>query len=162
MNNSADLPPSKSQLKRDAEALRVLGQQLLDLDSQALDALPLTEALREAIAAAKTIKSHGAKKRQMQWIGKKMREADHEAIRAALLDSEANDAGQSAEFHLAEQWRDRLIKEGTQALSEFIDHFHPEDIQGLRQLIKKASSEGAEITVKTAKRALFRLIRATL
>ncbi len=148
--------PSKSQNKRAAEALQALGKQLVDLEGLILESFPLTDELRQAINDAKRIKSHGAMRRQMQLIGKLMRSADHEAIGVAFAALQAQDAAQTAAFHLAEQWRDKLIDGGTQILSEFIDTFQPEDIQHLRHLIKKAGSAANQADQKATRKALFR------
>ena len=159
MDDSNDNNPSKSQKKRDAAALQALGKQLIALDDAVLDTLPLTEGLRQALQDATRIKSHGATRRQMQLIGKLMRSADHDAIGTAIAALQADDAAQTAEFHVAELWRDNLLEGGAEALSTFIDTFHPDDIQYLRQLIKKAGNASVEIQQKTARRKLFRYIR---
>ncbi|MGV3740569.1 MAG: ribosome biogenesis factor YjgA [Gammaproteobacteria bacterium] len=150
--------PSKSQKKRDADALQVLGKKLIGLDESVLNTLPLTEVLHQALRDAKRIKAHGALRRQTQLIGKLMRAADHEAIATAFAALQAKDAMQTEHFHVTEAWRDKLIEGGKLALSEFVDKFQPEDIQQLRQLIKKASSVTTEAQQKAARRALFRFI----
>lgn len=158
VNDTYDDRPSKSQNKREAEALQALGKQLVDLEESVLDGFPLTDGLRQAISDAKKIKSHGAMRRQAQLIGKLMRSSDHEAIGVAFAAIQAQDAAQTAGFHLAEQWRDKLINGGALTLSEFIDTFHPEDIQHLRHLIKKVTSAATETQQKAARKALFRYI----
>lgn len=161
MNEPHDRP-SKSQKKREAEALQTLGKQLIELDDAVLDTMPLTEALHQALRDAKRIKSHGALRRQTQLIGKLMRVADHEAIGSALEALLETDAEQAAKFHLTEIWRDKLVEGGAMALTEFISTFQPEDIQHLRQLIKKAGSDNSEVQQKAARKALFRFIRPYL
>lgn len=162
MNDTYEDGPSKSQKKRDADALQTLGKKLIDLDESVLDTLPLTETLRRALQDAKRIKSHGAIRRQIQLIGKLMRSAEHEAIASAFAALQAEDAAQTAQFHIAELWRDKLVEGGSIALSEFINSFQPDDIQYLRQLIKKACSATTDVQQKAARRALFRYIRPYL
>ncbi len=159
MNDTHDERPSKSQKKRDADALQALGKKLIELDDSVLCNMPLTEALHLALRDAKRIKSHGALRRQTQLIGKLMRTSDHDAIATAFAALQAKDVEQATQFHIAELWRDKLIDDGTIALSEFISTFQPEDIQHLRHLIKKASSNTTETQQKAARRALFRYIR---
>ncbi len=151
---------SKSQKKREADALQNLGNQLIALSLDDLADMPLTENLYRAIRDAKSIKSHGAVRRQSQLIGKLMRSADHEAIAAVFATMQAADSAQTAQFHETELWRDKLLQPGTAALSEFIDLFHPEDIQHLRQLINKARTATNPIQQKTATKALFRYLRS--
>src|SRR5690606_41572398 len=76
--------PSKSQLKREMTALQQLGQRLVGLSRDKLTQLPLAERLHEAILEAQRIKAHEGKRRQMQYIGKLMRDANAEAIAAQL------------------------------------------------------------------------------
>ncbi|HET7131413.1 MAG TPA: ribosome biogenesis factor YjgA [Gammaproteobacteria bacterium] len=81
--------PSRTQLKNESRDLQKLGEALLDLRADAFDALPLPELLREAIAEAKRLKSFGAKRRQLQYIGKLMRRLDADdiaAVAAAVRD----------------------------------------------------------------------------
>lgn len=154
--------PSRSQKKRDAEALTKLGAELIALKLSQLETLPLTDPLYRAILDAKKIKSFGAKKRQILLIGKLMRSADHEAILEAwnLLQSESS--AQTADFHALEIWRDRLIQGDNKALTEFVDQYQPEDIQFFRQLIKKAIDDQKKNKNSGAAKALFRYLRSCI
>jgi ribosome-associated protein len=83
----APLTPSKSQRKRDAHALQALGGQLIALSAAQLARLALPEALHEAVLAVQRIRSHGARTRQRQYLGKLMRQLEPgvlSRIRAAL------------------------------------------------------------------------------
>jgi ribosome-associated protein len=77
----AETRPSKSQRKRDAQALQALGAQLVALSPGHLAQLHLPDALREAVVAAQGMRSHGARTRQMQYIGKLMRQLDPASLR---------------------------------------------------------------------------------
>jgi ribosome-associated protein len=151
---------SKSQKKRDAEALQCLGVELVALPSNILDTLPLTIPLKQAILDAKSLRSHGAIKRQAQLIGKFMRSADHEAITAAYAEILAEKSAKTAGFHELEVWRTRLITEGKEALTAFIDVYQPADVQQLRQCIKKAVDELSKEKPTGASKALFRYLRS--
>lgn len=157
-----DEPVSKSQKKREADFLQKTGVKFIDLSFSKLDLLPLPDTLYKAIIDAKSIKSHGAKRRQAQLIGKLMRAADYEEILSAyerLLDE---DSAVTASFHDVEHWRDRLINEGKEALTEFIEAYHPEDVQHLRQLIKKAADDQQKEKNSGAAKALFRYLRSSI
>ena len=155
-------PVSKSQKKRDADSLQKIGVAFIELSLTKLDYLPLTDNLRKAIIDAKSIKSHGAKRRQAQLIGKLMRAADHEAILAAYEQILEEDSAVTANFHEVELWRDKLIEDGKDALTEFIDIYQPEDVQQLRQLIKKAVDDRLKEKNSGAAKALFRYLRFTI
>lgn len=157
-----DEPVSKSQKKRDADFLQKTAVKFIELSVAKIDILPLTDTLRKAIMDAKLIKSHGAKRRQAQLIGKLMRAADYEAILAAYEEILNEDSAVSANFHEVELWRDKLIQEGKDALTEFIDNYQPEDTQLLRQLIKKAVDEQVKAKNLGAAKALFRHLRSII
>jgi ribosome-associated protein len=76
----APLTPSKSQRKRDAQALQTLGVQLVALSTAQLARLDLPEALYEAVVAAQRMRAHGARTRQMQYIGKLLRQLEPTAL----------------------------------------------------------------------------------
>ena len=153
---------SKSQKKREAESLKKMGLAFVDLSLTKLDSLPLPDNLRKAIIDAKSIKSHGAKRRQAQLIGKLMRSADFEAIEAAYQQILDEDSSVTADFHEVELWRDKLIQEGKDALTEFIDLYQPEEVQQLRQLIKKAVDDRLKEKNSGAAKALFRYLRSSI
>ena len=95
---TADAPrtPSKSQRKRDAQALQALGVQLVALSAAQLARLDLPEGLHEAVVAAQRMRARGARTRQMQYIGKVMRQLEPTAlsrIRAALTPGRADGEG---------------------------------------------------------------------
>ena len=153
---------SKSQKKRDADALQKLGVQLINWSLENLDKLPLSESLRRAIIDAKALRSHGAIRRQAQLIGKLMRSSDTDAVLEAYNTILAHENAQTATFHNVEIWRNRLINEGREALTEFVDNYHPDDLQHLKQLIKKAVEEQSKELQTGAARALFRYLRSCI
>lgn len=154
---------SKSQKKRDAEALQKLGVKLVSWSIDKLNQLPLPETLKQAIVDAKSLKSHGAIRRQAQLIGKLMRTSDLEEVHIAYEKIIADDNAKTAVFHDVELWRDRLIKDDKNALTAFIDLYHPGDIQQLRQLVKKAVEEHRkDPQLHAASRALFRHLRSCI
>jgi len=157
-----DEPISKSQKKREADLLQKIGVKFIDLSLAKLDTLPLTEQLYKAIIDAKSIKSHGAKRRQAQLIGKLMRAADYEAILAAYNQLVEEESAITANFHEVELWRNRLIAEGRKALTDFIDTYQPEDVQHLRQLIKKTIEDQTKEKNTGAATALFRYLRVII
>jgi ribosome-associated protein len=151
---------SKTRLKNDAYELKKIGVEFSKLSTQKLDLLPLPENLKNALLAAKKLKSHGAIRRHAQLIGKLMRAADSDEIITAYEQIIASESAQTAQFHQLEVWRERLINEGRDALTEFISLYQPDDLQKLRQLIKKAVSEQQTQSPAGAGKALFRYLRS--
>lgn len=154
-----DEGPSRSQRKRDVEALQKLGEELLKLTKPQRQHIPLPDRLREAIEDAQTITSHGALKRQRQYIGKIMRDIDAEPIRAALTTLREGGHASAERFQSLERWRDRLLTEGEAALDQALEEFSHADRTQLQQLIRNAQKESASGTPPKSARALFRYLR---
>ncbi len=157
-----DEPKSKSQKKREAATLQKLGIELIALSVEKLDQLPLPDNLRKAIVDAKLLKSHGAVRRQAQLIGKLMRTDNSEEIVAGYEQLLAEASAKTEQFHDVETWRRRLMSEGNDALTEFVASHQPDDVQHLRQLIKKAVDEQNKQQHLGASKALFRYLRSCL
>ena len=155
-----DEPKSKSQRKREADALQKVGVELIGLSLEKLNTLPLPTNLRQAIIEAKALRSHGAIRRQAQLIGKLMRNAESGDILAGYDQLLAEASAVTAGFHDVEQWRTRLINEGKEALTEFIATHPQADVQQLRQLIKKAVDEHKKELHTGSSKALFRYLRS--
>jgi len=79
-----DRSKSRTQKKNEARALQKLGEQLVALSSEQLKNIDITDDLRNAVIVAGNTKSHGAKRRQSQYIGTLMRDVDPEPIQNAL------------------------------------------------------------------------------
>ncbi len=152
-------PPSKSQKKREASAIQALGERLLDLSDKQLREIDIPEALSQAVALAKTIKARSGRKRQLQYIGKLMRNLDTEPIEAYFNRLDANVTTVNAGFHRLERWRDRLVAEGNAALNDAMQEFPSLDLQHLRQLIRNArNGKNPKLSTK-AKRELFQYLK---
>jgi ribosome-associated protein len=149
---------SKSQLKREADALQEIGEQLLAMTPHELESVPLPDALYSAIEAARQMKK-GALKRQRQYIGKVMRDVDPEPIIAALEARRTEALEQTRNFHRLEAWRDRLLEDGDSALNEFLEDFPGADRQQLRQLMRQAKKESEQGKPPKSARNLFRYLR---
>ena len=156
-------PPSKSQLKREAEAVQQLGKELVELPAARFAAmmakLDLPEDLREALVTCRAIHARGGRKRQLQYIGKLMRAIDTSTIRQALEGLAGKDRAEAAVLHRLERWRERLIAEGDAALAQLLDECPMAERQSLRQLVMKARKERDADQPPVAARALFRALR---
>jgi len=156
-----DSKPSKSARKREQLELQTLGEQLIALDDDELISLVLDERLCDAVKNARSMKAHGALRRQKQLIGKLMRDLDPEQIRVALVELRADDARDKQLFARAEKWRDRLIREGAAALDAFTVETGTPD-PDLRSLLAELDVAFSERDEKTARRKIFRRIHEIL
>ena len=151
-------PASKSQRKRDMIELQGLGEALVGLPEDQLRRIDLPEALREAVVEARRISAFGALRRQLQFVGKVMREVDPAPIRAQLDALRGVSARQIAWQHALERWRVRLLEDDA-AVSDWIVS-HPEtDTQRLRTLIRNARHENQAGKPSRAFRELFQMLR---
>jgi ribosome-associated protein len=151
--------PSKSQMKRDMTSLQVLGRELAALSKDRLAQLGLPERLHEALLAYRTITAHEGSRRQMQFIGRLMRDVDPEPLREALDRFNGASRAEVADMHLAERWRERLLEEGGNALTEFASAYAGADLTRIRTLIRNAQKETKEGKPPRDYRELYRAIR---
>lgn len=156
-----DSQPSKTRLKAEADAAQEIGRKLVELPKDKLKKLMLEESLMDAISEAKRITSNGAIRRQMQYIGRLMRETDLAPIVEQLQKWEGKHQEENARFHHMERWRSRLL-EDDQALQDFIQAFPAVEVQQLRTLIRNAHKEAAAHKPPKSSRELFKLIRQVM
>ena len=163
---------SRTDLKRESDALQDLGKELLSLRADLFERVGLPEKLVDALAEAKRITNFEGKRRQMQYVGKIMRKLDPELVQAArqaLEEQHKGSADVKLTLHLAEQWRDRLIADD-EALAPWMAEHPDTDTQQLRALIRQARkyappadkaavSQGLAPRKGRAYRDLFQLVR---
>lgn len=150
--------PSKSQLKREMSALQTLGEELLTLPADRLARLTLPDALADALREAKRLTKHEARRRQMQYIGRLMRDVDPAAIKEALDEFHGLSAAANARHHAVERLRQRLL-EDEGVLGEIAEAHRGADLQQLRQLRRNAIKEREGGKPPRAFRELFRVLR---
>lgn len=150
--------PSKTRKKQAMHELQALGAALVALPDGSLASLSLPDSLAQAIAEARRITSREGKRRQLQYIGRLMRDLDPEPIRTELDRIEGRSAVEAARHRRLEQLRARLL-EDDEALTEFAREHPAADLQALRALIRNARREQLEGRPPRAFRELFRLLR---
>jgi ribosome-associated protein len=149
---------SKTRRKQEMHELQALGAALVELSEPQLRDFPLPPDLREAVLAAKHIRSHEAKRRQLQYLGRLMREIDAAPIRERLAALEGGSAQATARHRRLEAWRERLVADD-QALTEFALEHPAADLQALRTLIRNARKEAKEQRPPRAYREIFRFVK---
>ena len=153
--------PSKTRRKKDMHALQSLGESLVELSAAQLAQVEMPEDLRDAVLEARRISGREGKRRQMQYIGRLMRDVDPAPIRAKLDEWRGQSREATAQLHAIERWRDRLVDDDA-ALTEFAREHPGADLQALRAAIREARRErGAERPPKHF-RELFRLVREAM
>lgn len=150
--------PSKSALKREMIALQKLGVELVKLSRDQLKKIDMPERLRDAILDAKRFTQHEAHRRQLQYIGKIMRDIDAAPLQAAL--DEINGISTAATLRLQQLERLRTqLMEDESVCSDIARDYPGADIQLLRQLRRNAIKEAQQNKPPRAYRELFRVLR---
>ncbi|HGK4881254.1 TPA: ribosome biogenesis factor YjgA [Yersinia enterocolitica] len=149
---------SKSEIKRDAEALKDLGTELVELGKNALEKIPLDEDLLAVVELAQKIKKEG-RRRQIQLIGKMLRARDVEPIQTALDKLKNRHNQQVSLFHKLETLRDRLVEEGDDVIPTVLELYPEADRQQLRSLVRNAQKEKAANKPPKSYRQIFQYLR---
>lgn len=150
--------PSKSQLKREMDALQALGARLIELGKERLAKIDMPDELRDAVRDAQRFTKHEARRRQLQYIGRLMRNLDPAPIQAAIDEVDGISAAANARMHALERLRERLL-EDEGVLNEIAQRNATADFQQLRQLRRNALRERAEHRPPRAFRELYRVLR---
>jgi ribosome-associated protein len=161
--------PSKSELKRQMHELQELGQALSELPASRVAPLNLPDSLLDALREYHRTRSHEGRRRQLQYVGKLMRQVDPEPVREAIAAFKLGSAKETLALHEIERWREELMA-SDDAITRWVEH-HPEtDVQQLRNLVRSARKDAGKAAPADGKgqrhgrayRDLFQLIKAGL
>lgn len=161
---------SRTDMKRESDALQDLGEELLELRADRLAQLALPDKLMDALAELRRITNFEGRRRQAQFVGKLMRKLDDDAVdqaRAALAEQRRGPAREAALLHHTEQWRTLLLQDD-EALSRWMTQYPATDVQQLRALVRQARKDavpekpGLAPRHGRAYREIFQLLREQL
>jgi ribosome-associated protein len=153
--------PSKSELKRQSNELQKLGEQLIDAPRDRVKRVEMPEDVKEAILMCQTITNHEGRRRQLQFVGKKMRTLDEEevaVIQRAIEGWKGASKAETASLHALERRRDKLLADDN-ALTPLLEEYPELDVQQLRTLIRNARKEQAENKPPKAYREIFQILK---
>lgn len=152
---------SKTKRKQQMHELQDLGGELVELSKDALSKTPMSDNLREAIKEYKRLPSHGARRRQLQLIGKIMRHEDTAPIVEKLNQLKGSSTAATALLHRIERYRTQMIA-NDEAITQFLAD-HPAALaQPLRALVRNARKEAEQAKPPKAFRELFQFIKAAM
>ena len=157
----SDERPSKTQRKKQMHDLQALGAELVELNEQQLASVELPERLLDAVHEARRMTKFEARRRQLQYIGKLMREVDPEPIRSRLDAWKSVSRAHTARLHLLERWRTRLLEDET-AITELMLECPRADAARLRLLVRNTHREREAGQPPRSYRALFQLLSETI
>jgi ribosome-associated protein len=153
--------PSKSEAKRQSNALQKLGETLVEAPRDRVKRVPMPEDVLEAILTCQTITNHEGRRRQMQFVGKKMRTLDEEeiaVIQKAIDSWKGASKSETAAMHALERRREKLLADDN-ALTTLLSENPELDVQHLRTLIRNARKEQAENKPPKAYREIFQILK---
>ena len=156
--------PSKTALKQQSHELQKLGEALAALPDERLAGLELPERLQDALAEYRRTRTHEGRRRQLQYVGKLMREVDAGPLREAVAQAALGSARDTLLLHEAERWRDALLTDD-EALTRWLEAHADCDAQRLRSLVRAARREAAlppQQRNPRSHRELFQFIRPLL
>ncbi len=149
--------PSKSERKRQALRAQALGRRLTELSTAELATVPLPEPLRDAVTAHGRMAKKEARRRQLQFIGRLMRDADEPAIQRAVDAVDHTSAQQKYRHRRLETWRDRLLEEPA-AVTAYVAEHPGTDVQALRRLLRDHGHARDEDDARRLARKLYRFL----
>jgi ribosome-associated protein len=150
---------SKTQKKKEALSLQEVGERLMKMPAEQIEDIALPVEIYDAIQFAKTIKSHGAIRRQMQYIGTLMRRIDPGPLQEALDNIEQGYYKRTLSFKEIETWRDGLLAGNDSLIEEILLKCPEADREKIARLVQTALKEKAHNNPPKASRALFRYLR---
>ena len=154
--------PNKTQIKKEIAELFALGEEMSSLSPDQLSTLMLPEKILQAVREVSGMPHKGARKRLLKYIAGQLYQIDVAPIVEKLERIKNKSAHAVREHHLAEQWRDRLIYEGNDAVTELLEDYPEADSQQLRQLIRNAQKENAAAKPPKSARILYRFVKELL
>lgn len=150
---------SKTRRKKEMTALQDVGKELVRLSPEQLARIEMPAELRQALADARRFTKHEAVRRQLQYIGRLMRDIDSGPIVEQLAALKAPSRRQTALFHVAEKWREALLADA-EAVTRFAQEFPDADPEKLRALVAAAHEERRTQQPPRQFRELFHVLNA--
>ena len=150
--------PSKTKQKEVMHELRDLGAELVELSVGQLKRINLPENIFDAVRECQKITAHGARRRQIQYLGKLMRGVDDEPIRAGLALLRGESSAETARLHRLERLRVRLLEDEA-VLTEIAAQWPGVDLQHLRTLRRNALKEKENNKPPKNFRAIFQILQ---
>ena len=153
--------PSRSQLKRDSAALQKTGEDLAALSPALWDKFSISKDMRQALNEFLRVRGHEAKRRQLQYIGRLMRNENADQIEYELAGLKTGHEHQTMEFHALEDLRDRIIENDANAWDEVNKLLEGMGEEEKKEWIKKIETYAKAVRDKNDKKA-FRFLFRTL
>ena len=154
--------PNKTQIKKDMAVLFTLSEEMSELSRPQLSFIELPENIHKAVVDVSGMPHKGARKRLLKYIAGQLHKMDVEPIQEKLARIKNKSVHAVREHHIVERWRDKLIAEGNDALTELLNEHPHADRQQLRQLLRNAQKEAEAAKPPKSSRLLYRYLKNLL
>ncbi|MDD2724732.1 MAG: ribosome biogenesis factor YjgA [Methylovulum sp.] len=151
--------PNKTQIKKEIAGLFELGEKMSELSPAQLSTLELPANIHKAVTEVSGMPHKGARKRLLKYIAGQLHKIDVDEFTEKLARIENKSAHAVREHHIVERWRERLLAESNEALSELLDEYPQADRQHLRQLVRNAQKEVEMAKPPKSSRLLYRYLK---
>ena len=155
----ADIPISKTMKKKEDHARQKLGERLVGLSDNQLERIGLSDEILEEIYLARKTTAHGARHRQIKYIGALLRNIDISPIEKTLEIIDRGDYELKAAFKRLENWRDQLREGDMDLINDILEECPLAERQQLTQLARNAKKEFEGDKGTKASKALFRYLK---
>lgn len=152
--------PNKTQIKKEIAALFALGETMAKLTPENLKSLELPDNIYKAVCEVAGLPQTGARKRSLKYIAAQLHKIDITPIQERLARIQNKSAHAVREHHIIERWRDRLIADGNDALTELVDEYPEADLQQIRNLLRNIKKENLANQPPRSSRLLYRHLKA--
>ena len=149
---------SKTELKKDSKKIQQFGRKISELTINNIEAFKFPINIYKATMDLKNLKSNSAKKRQVQYLGKLLREIDLTDAFIVMKQLKVSSQKETQRNNIIEGWRDKLLN-NTESITEFVDEYPKIDRQSLRQTISNAQKEKKDNKPPKHSKQLFKLIK---
>jgi ribosome-associated protein len=149
---------SRTQKKREAKSVETLAKALADLSPHEIGLLPVDSAVREEIFKAKTMVSHGARRRQIKLLSKMLRDRELSPLIRFMDEKKGTALAETRLFHRLERIRNLIIDEeqSQSGLEEAARLFSDLDIHLVASLAQHYRVTGN----RRYAREIFRMLKA--
>ena len=149
---------SKTELKKDSKKIQDFGRKISQLTIKNIERFDFSSNTYEAIIDLKNLKSNSAKKRQVQYLGKLLREIDLTDAFIIMKQLKVSSQKEIQRNHIIEDWRDKLLN-NNESITEFVDLYPNINRQSLRQTILNAQKEKNNNKPPKYSKQLFKFIK---
>jgi ribosome-associated protein len=152
--------PNKTLIKKEIGILFKLAEEMSVLSAAHLKSLELPEKIHKAVVEVSVMKLNGARKRLLKFIAGQLHKMDVDPILERLARIKTQSAHVVREHHITERWRDRLINDGNDALTELMDEHPQANRQKLRHLVRNAQKEAELAAPPKSSRLIYQYLKA--